>query len=100
MLTLQVYTCLHIINPSPSSSLSLNALFMQKEPGGTDFTDFQIKGGQSEGYITSDNGNMGLYVHMDNEEQGGWKVKITADQNLWDKFRITSADFPITPDVC
>ena len=75
---------------------------MQKQPGGTDFTDFQIKGGQSEAYITSDNGNMGLYVHMDDEDQGGWKVKITANQSLWDKFHITSADFPITrtPHVC
>ena len=100
MLTLQMCTCLHIINPSSSSPLSLNALFMQKEPGGTDFTDFQIKGGQSEGYITSDNGNMGLYVDMFNADQGGWKVKITANHLRWDKFRITSADFPITPDVC
>ncbi len=77
-------------------------IFMQKQPGGIDFTEFQIKGGESEAHITTDDGNKGLYVDMDNEEQGGWKVKITADQSLWDKFHITSADFPITyvRDVC
>lgn len=72
----------------------MNALFMQTQPGGIEFTEFQIKG--SESHITSDNGDMGLYVDTtDNTDQGGWKVKITADKSLWNKFSIDSPDlFP------
>ena len=87
-------------------SLSPHAL--QETPLGEDldsvyFANFQIRAGQPEAHITSENEAIGLYVHVDNrtDEGPGWKIKVTNNRSLWDKFRIEMDPLPYQqPEYC
>lgn len=74
-----------------------------EDPDSGYFANFQIRAGQSEAYITSENGAIGLYVHVDNrtDEGPGWKIKVTNNRSLWDKFSIGMELLPYQqPEYC
>ena len=64
------------------------------------FTYFQIiKSAQNQEHITNSTQTLGLYV----DTQDGWKVKMTNNNSLWDKFCIegfTHPTHPFPPRAC
>ena len=69
---------------------------LQKLPEGEKheeyFTHFQIKRGESTNPITTTTRHTTLGVYVDTKD--GWKVKLTEEEEHWDKFRIAGFTLP------
>ena len=82
----------HPFTPPPPHPASLQALPKGKKAA-VFFTDFQIKLGQDKDHITNTKETLGMYV----DKVDGWKVNITANTSLWDKFSIAGFSPPSPP---
>ena len=76
--------------PILSLPLTTAHCVLQKLPEGEKheeyFTHFQIKRGESTNPITTTTRHTTLGVYVDTKD--GWKVKLTEEEEHWDKFRI------------
>ena len=82
--------CFCISLTHPPLPLTTAHCVLQKLPEGEKheeyFTHFQIKRGESTNPITTTTRHTTLGVYVDTKD--GWKVKLTEEEEHWDKFRI------------